>query len=75
MYTILVDRVIGYHRSVEQAALFAQVMGRRLVEDPPSLERRLAILADTVGMTRRRAPANLSSDEVALRQALGLRGY
>lgn len=75
MYSILVDRVIGYHRSVEQAALFAQVMGRRLVEDPPSLEKRLAMFADTIGMSRRRTPANLTPDEVALRRALGLRGY
>lgn len=75
MYSILVDRVIGFHRSMEQAALFAQVLGRRLVEEPPTLERRLAMLADTIGMSRRRTPANLSDDEVALRRALGLRGY
>lgn len=74
MYSILVDRVIDLHRTVQQAALIAQAMGRRLTEAPPSLEQRLELLATTVGMTGtgRRALA-LSDEERALRAALGLR--
>lgn len=74
VYSILVDRVIEHHRAVEQGAIFAQVMGRRLLEEPPTLDERLAMLASAVGYVRRRSE-NLTPDEVALRRALGLRGY
>lgn len=75
MYAILVDRVTEHHRSIEQGAVFAQVMGRRLLEEPPTLEERLAMLARTVGFVERRRAEDLTPDEVALRRALGLRGY
>lgn len=73
MYSILVDRVTALHWSVFQATLMAQAMGRRLVEEPPSLEERLDQLADVMGVAFR-ADRKYSPDELALRRALGLRG-
>lgn len=73
-YSILVDRIIDLHRTYETAALLAQAMGRRLVEQPPSLEDRLEKLAWAVGMKVDPSKRDLSDDEVALRRALGLRG-
>lgn len=73
MYSILVDRVTALHWSVFQATLMAQAMGRRLVEEPPSLEGRLDQLAEVMGVAFQR-DRKYSPDELALRRALGLRG-